>query len=72
VTAVLHTIGRDLKQNVHVHVIISAGGLKLSEKAERHNRFNQENFFMLTITHFTQCFTALISNCFLKPVKYAG
>ena len=33
VTAVLHTFCSDLKRHVHVHVIISAGGLKLSGKA---------------------------------------
>ncbi len=41
VTAVLHTFGSDLKRHVHVHVIISAGGLKLSGKAERYTRFEQ-------------------------------
>ena len=40
-TAVLHTFGSDLKRHVHVHVIISAGGLKLSGKAERYTRFEQ-------------------------------
>lgn len=39
VTAVLHTFGSDLKRHVHIHVIISAGGLKLSGKAERYTRF---------------------------------
>ncbi len=39
VTAVLHTFGSDLKRHVHVHVIISAGGLRLSGKAERYTRF---------------------------------
>ena len=29
VTAVLHTFGSDLKRHVHIHVIVSAGGLKL-------------------------------------------
>ncbi len=33
VTAVLHIFGSDLKRYVHIHVIISAGGLKLSGKA---------------------------------------
>ena len=41
VTAVLHTFGSDLKRHVHIHVIISAGGLKLSGKAERYTRFEQ-------------------------------
>jgi hypothetical protein len=41
VTAVLHTFGSDLKRHVHVHVIISAGGLKLSGKAERYTRFEK-------------------------------
>ncbi len=40
-TAVLHTFGSDLKRHVHVRVIISAGGLKLSGKAERYTRFEQ-------------------------------
>ncbi len=35
VTAVLHTFGSDLKRHVHIHCIVSAGGLKLTEKAER-------------------------------------
>ena len=39
ITAVLHTFGSDLKRHVHVHIIISAGGLKLSGKAERFTRF---------------------------------
>lgn len=38
-TAVLHTFGSDLKRHVHVHVIVSAGGLKLSGKQERYTRF---------------------------------
>ena len=41
VTVVLHTFGSDLKRHVHVHVIISAGGLKLSGKAERYTRFEK-------------------------------
>jgi len=41
VTAVLHTFGSDLKRHVHIHIIISAGGLKLSGKAERYTRFEQ-------------------------------
>jgi len=41
ITAVLHTFGSDLKRHVHVHIIISAGGLKLSGKAERYTRFEQ-------------------------------
>jgi len=39
VTAVLHTFGSDLKRHVHIHIILSAGGLKLSGKAERYTRF---------------------------------
>ena len=35
VTAVLHTFGSDLKRHVHIHCIVSAGGLKLTGKAER-------------------------------------
>ncbi len=38
ITGVLHTFGSDLKRHVHIHFIISAGGLKLSGKAERINR----------------------------------
>ena len=41
VTAVLHTFGSDLKRHVHIHIIISAGGLKLSGKAERYTRFEK-------------------------------
>jgi len=39
VTAVLHTFGSDLKRHVHIHCIVSAGGLKLTGKAERLTRF---------------------------------
>jgi len=39
VTAVLHTFGSDLKRHVHIHCIVSAGGLKLTGKAERFTRF---------------------------------
>jgi len=39
VTAVLHTFGSDLKRHVHIHCIVSAGGLKLTGKAERFIRF---------------------------------
>lgn len=39
ITAVLHTFGSDLKRHIHIHVIISAGGLLLSGKAERFTRF---------------------------------
>ncbi|MBF0117112.1 MAG: transposase [Magnetococcales bacterium] len=39
ITAVLHTFGSDLKRHVHIHIIISAGGLMLSGKAERYTRF---------------------------------
>ena len=38
-TGVLHTFGSDLKRHVHIHFIISAGGLKLSDKAERRSRY---------------------------------
>ena len=41
VTAVLHTFGSDLKRHIHIHFIISAGGLKLSGKAERFIRFKK-------------------------------
>ena len=39
ITAVLHTFGSDLKRHIHIHFIISAGGLKLSGKQERYVRF---------------------------------
>lgn len=39
ITAVLHTFGSDLKRHIHIHIIISAGGLKLSGKAERFTRY---------------------------------
>ncbi|MCP3928739.1 MAG: transposase, partial [Bacteroidetes bacterium] len=39
VTAVLHTFGSDLKRHIHIHCIVSAGGLKLTGKAERFIRF---------------------------------
>lgn len=39
ITAVLHTFGSDLKRHVHIHIIVSAGGLMLSGKAERYTRF---------------------------------
>ncbi|MBF0095775.1 MAG: transposase [Magnetococcales bacterium] len=39
IIAVLHTFGSDLKRHVHIHIIISAGGLMLSGKAERYTRF---------------------------------
>ena len=38
VTAVLHTFGSDLKRHIHIHCIVSAGGLKLTGKAERFTR----------------------------------
>ena len=38
ITAVLHTFGSDLKRHVHIHCIVSAGGLKLIEKAVRFTR----------------------------------
>nr|VFK64296.1 MAG: Putative transposase [Candidatus Kentron sp. TUN]VFK72396.1 MAG: Putative transposase [Candidatus Kentron sp. TUN] len=39
ITGVLHTFGSDLKRHVHIHFIVSAGGLKLSGKAERFTRY---------------------------------
>jgi len=39
ITAVLHTFGSDLKRHVHIHCIISAGGLKMTGKQERYTRF---------------------------------
>ena len=39
ITAVLHTFGSALNRHIHIHLIISAGGLKLSGKAERITRF---------------------------------
>lgn len=39
ITGVLHTFGSDLKRHVHIHFIVSAGGLKLSKKAERFTRY---------------------------------
>jgi hypothetical protein len=39
ITAVLHTFGSDLKRHIHIHCIISAGGLKLNQKQERYTRF---------------------------------
>ena len=42
ITAVLHTFGSDLKRHVHIHCIISAGGLKLDGKQERYTRFKQK------------------------------
>ncbi len=41
VTAVLHTFGSDLKRHVHIHCIVSAGGLQLTGKAERITRYHQ-------------------------------
>jgi hypothetical protein len=38
ITGVLHTFGNDLKRHVHIHFIISAGGLKLSGKQARYVR----------------------------------
>ena len=39
ITAVLHTFGSDLKRHIHIHFIISAGGLMLNGKAERYTRW---------------------------------
>ena len=36
---VLHTFGSDLKRHVHIHFIVSSGGLKLSGKAERFTKY---------------------------------
>nr|VFK59297.1 MAG: Putative transposase [Candidatus Kentron sp. TC] len=36
---VLHTFGTDLKRHVHIHFIVSSGGLKLSGKAERLTKY---------------------------------
>ncbi len=41
ITAVLHTFGSDLKRHVHIHCILSAGGLKLTGKQERYTRFKK-------------------------------
>jgi hypothetical protein len=41
ITAVLHTFGSDLKRHVHIHIIMSAGGLKLNAKAERYTRYKE-------------------------------
>lgn len=41
ITAVLHTFGSDLKRHVHIHIIMSAGGLKLNAKAERYTRYQE-------------------------------
>ena len=41
ITTVLHTFGSDLKRHVHIHCIVSAGGLQLSGKAERFTRFQK-------------------------------
>lgn len=41
ITAVLHTFGSDLKRHIHIHCILSAGGLKLTGKQERYTRFQQ-------------------------------
>jgi len=39
ITGVLHTFGSDLKRHIHIHFIISTGGLKLSDRAERMTRY---------------------------------
>jgi len=41
ITAVLHTFGSDLKRHVHIHCIISAGGLKMTGNQERYIRFKE-------------------------------
>ena len=41
ITAVLHTFGSDLKRHVHIHCIVSAGGLKLTGKKERFTRMTK-------------------------------
>lgn len=39
ITAVLHTFGSNMKRHIHIHFIVSAGGLKLDGKAERFVRY---------------------------------
>lgn len=39
ITAVMHTFGSDLKRHIHIHCIISAGGLKLNQKQKRYTRY---------------------------------
>jgi len=39
ITAVIHTFGSDLKRHIHIHCIISAGGLKLNQKQKRYTRY---------------------------------
>ncbi len=41
ITAVLHTFGDDLKRHIHLHCIVSAGGLKLSGKQPRYKRIEK-------------------------------
>ena len=41
ITAVLHTFGSDLKRHVHIHCIVSAGGLKMTGNQERYTRFKE-------------------------------
>ena len=36
---ILHIFGTDLKRHVHIHFIVSSGGLKLSGKAERLTKY---------------------------------
>ena len=43
ITAVLHTFGSDLKRHVHIHCIVSAGGLKMTGNQERYTRFKIKN-----------------------------
>lgn len=38
ITSVLHTFGSDLKRHVHIHCIVTAGGLLLDQKQERYTR----------------------------------
>jgi hypothetical protein len=39
ITAVIHTFGSDIKRHIHIHCIISAGGLKLNQKQKRYTRY---------------------------------
>lgn len=44
ITCVMHTFGSDLKQHIHIHMIVTAGGLKLNTKQKRYTRYkNKKN-----------------------------
>lgn len=45
----LHSFGRDLKDNPHIHVLISSGGIDL--KGKRHNRWKTHSFFPFKMLH---------------------